>query len=67
MTIEQQTEIIEQLMSSYPVYHSELGRWSPENRAFELHDVKVRDAFWQRRMLIAELEGLDLEETAKVF
>jgi hypothetical protein len=63
--IEAQTALIKQLEASYPVLASSDAfdkvaemEW---RTAFNLHHTKVRDAFWCRRMLIAERNG-DLGE-----
>lgn len=65
--IQQQTELIAELESSYPPYNADLDRWHKDNRPHEIHHVKIRDAYWKRRMLQTKLEGGDLSETAKVY
>jgi len=51
MRVELLTELIKKLESSYPTYDNSVGRWHKNNSAYELHHVKIRDAYWQRRML----------------
>ena len=56
--IAEQTKLIKELEASYPPYGT------PD---FEIHHIKVRDAYWSRRMMIAKRDGDDLLETAKVY
>lgn len=63
--IDAETALIKELEGSYPPYNQD--RYSPERRAFEIHDTKVRDAYWRRRMLITKRDGGDLNQTAKVY
>ncbi len=65
--IDEETNLIRTLENSYPEYVSKAGRYSPENRAFELHHTNVRDAYWRRRMLIAELENLSIQSALKCY
>lgn len=57
--IEAETKLIAELESSYPKEFKSLEWYQ--------HHTKCRDAYWRRRMLIAERDGLDKHETAKVY
>lgn len=57
--IEELGKQIEELEASYPKDYS--------SREWHIHHTKVRDAYWQRRMKKAKIEGLDLVEVAKVY
>lgn len=65
--IDEETQNIKELGELKVPYNPELGRWHEDNRAFEIHQVNIRDAYWRRRMLIAKIENLDESETAQVY
>ncbi len=62
-----ETKLIAELESNRPEYHSGCGRYSEENKPWELHSVAIRDAYWRRRMLITKLEGGDETVTAQIY
>lgn len=64
---DEQTALIEALKQSYPKYDADAGRWAEVNRPYELHHIKIRDAYWRRRMLAAKLNGEDVKITAQVY
>jgi len=63
--IEEQTKLIEELENSYPELVGKM--YSDENYKWHIHHTKVRDAYWKRRMLIAEKKGLNEEQTARIY
>jgi hypothetical protein len=65
--IEDKTKLIKELENKKVPYDNSKGRWHESNIAYETNYVSIRDAYWKRRMLIAKLEGLDTNETAKVY
>ena len=44
--IDEETQRIAALQASFPPYDSSLGRWHENNRAYEIHSVELRDAYW---------------------
>ena len=60
--IDEQTKLIAELEASFPPYYKDLGRWHKDNGPLEAHYVRVRDAYWKRRMLIEKRDGASEEE-----
>ncbi len=56
--IEAETKLIAELESSSPKWYPELCRYHEDNKPWEIHQTAIRDAYWRRRMFIAEKEGL---------
>ncbi|RDJ35716.1 MAG: hypothetical protein DWQ19_12935 [Crenarchaeota archaeon] len=65
--IEEQTALIAELEKSFPKRDDTVDRWHENNRPYEIHHVKVRDAYWKRRMLITRLEEGAVSKTAAVY
>lgn len=63
--IEEETANIKRLEASYPTYVQDGGRYSQENRAWEIHHTEVRDAYWRRRIAQDRLDGTSEDVIAK--
>lgn len=58
--IQKETELIVELEKSCPTT-------DPNSTDWYIHQTKIRDAYWRRRMLTTRLEGGDLNATAEVY
>lgn len=58
--IQKETELIVELEKSCPATN-------PNSTEWYIHQTKIRDAYWRRRMLTTRLEGGDLNATAEVY
>jgi hypothetical protein len=65
--IEEQTALIKELEKSYPKLDNSVGFYDAANTQWHIHHTELRDAYWRRRMLIAKRDGIDENETAKVY
>lgn len=65
--IKEETLNIIRLERSYPMIDESVHFYDPKNLPYHIHHTATRDAYWRRRMLIAERDGLSKSETAKVY
>ncbi len=65
--IENETQLIKELESSYPKLHNDVHFYDRKNTPWHIHDTKIRDAYWRRRMFITKRDGGDIQDTAKVY
>jgi hypothetical protein len=65
--IDEETANIKKLEETYPPCDFSKSDYDEVNKPYLLHHIEVRDAYWRRRMLIAERDGLDKDEISRIY